>query len=299
MGTINTNSVAKLIVDLDAAVQWMADLGVEIGSGRIATYRKIAAEWDALLNGSTKQSVEQLYPRVSTYAYEVPAFLNIYKAFKMVPSKELSLIASQLRKAVNGPWRIEDETNTSPNPARDFLFESLTAAHVHKPQAGCSAILDAPSDTGFVNDRIHVYIECKRLSSANSIDANLKKASQQLVKAFEHRPRTRNRGLIALDASKIIRPPNHILETRTNEDIGAASRRILSGFVDDNMEEIQRRLYPIDRRIIGLMVYFTSVAVAREDQLFVNVSWWTIVRRRNLNPSDFGFLGRLPSLLAP
>lgn len=48
MGTIKTNSVAQLIVDLDAAVQWMADLGVEIGSGRIATYRKIAAEWDAL-----------------------------------------------------------------------------------------------------------------------------------------------------------------------------------------------------------------------------------------------------------
>lgn len=298
MGKMDISSISQLIEDLDAAVLWMAGLGVDVGSGRISTYRAIAAEWAGILRGSKKLSVQELYPRVSAFAYEVPAFLNIYRAFKAVPKSDLALIASQLRKAVIGPWRIEDESRTSPNPARDFLFESLTAAHVHKPGSGCYAILDSPSDTGFVNERVHVYIECKRLSSSGGIEGNIKKASQQLAISFDKRKKVRNRGLIAMDASKLIRPPDTFLETKTNEEIGPASQRVLSKFADDHMEELQRRLRPADRRIIGFMIYFTSVAVATDDQLFVNVTMWTIVRRRNINPSDSSFLARLPSLLA-
>lgn len=299
MGASDTRSISQLIDELDSAVLWLAGLGVDIGSGRLAVYRKIANEWGALVSGDQKSNVQTLYPRVSTFAYEVPAFLNIYNTFKSVPKDSLASLVKQLSKAVNGSWRIEDETTTGPNPARDFLFEALTAAHVHKPKSNCFAILNAPSDTGFVNERIHTYIECKRLSSTNGIESNLKKACQQLVKAFDHRPRTRNRGLIAIDVSKIIRPPHTILETRTNQEIDAAAGRILSRIVDEYLEEFQHRLHPTDRRIIGLMIYFTSVAVANEDQLFINVSKWTVVRRRNAGPSDLRFLERLPSLLAP
>jgi hypothetical protein len=299
MESFETRQVDQLVAELEATVSWLAEIGVEIGSGRVTQYRKVAHEWASFINGDKKKTVDELYPRVAVFAYEVPALLNIHRSFKGTPRGQLKDIAEKLRKAVQGPWSIDDESITVPNHARNFLFEAITAAHVHSPATGSLAILDSPSDTGFVKAPVHAYVECKRLLSANGIEANLKKACKQLVVSFERRPRTMNRGLIAVDVSKIIRPPGHLLDTKTNDEIGKASSSLLVEFIDEHMNELQERLRSSDRRIVGLMVYFSTVAVARMDQLFVNVAKWSVVRRRGITPADDRFLSELPSTFAP
>jgi hypothetical protein len=298
MEIIRTTPVSSLVDELEKILGWLEELGVRIGQGRLATYAKIASEWDAFLGGGSVLTLDYLYPRVSTLAYEVPAFLNVFKAFGDVPPQNLVQIANMLRKAVHGTISVDEEQLSRPNAARDYLFEALTAAHVHHPQRACHAILNSPSDTGFVKDNYHVYIECKRLSSEAGLQANVRKAADQLEKAFQRRHRTYTRGLVALDVSKFIRPANHILSVADGGQIGPVSTVMLAHLVDRLFDELQRHLSTFDRRIIGFMIFSNFVAVAESDQLFVNVGRWSIVQRRGINPSDKRFLASLPSAMA-
>lgn len=298
MATIRITPTSKLIEDLTASIRWIISLGVNVGSGRLATYLRIAENWDEFVNGKSKLSISELYPGVATFAYEVPAFIAIYHAFNNVPQEQLKNLIRQLKKAVAGPIRIEDETTNSPNPARDFLFEAFTAAYFHKVNSGCESILNSPSDTGFTHSRYRYYIECKRLSSEKGIDENFKKAFSQVVDAINSRVSVRQRGLVALDASKLIRPPNQILQTVRGSQMEGAADYLLSSFINRNMRDFQRRLRGMDRRVIGLMVYSSIVAVADEEQIFVNVGRWAIVRRRHINLHDYQFLEKFPTLMS-
>jgi len=210
METIQTTAISQLVAELQEAVAWIESLGVRIGQGRFSTYARIASEWESFVGGGSALTVSYLYPRVATLAYEVPAFIKIFQTFRNIPNQHLEQVASMLRKAVHGALSIDDEHLTKPNPARDYLFEALTAAHVHRPEKGCNAIFDSPSDTGFTTGRHHVFIECKRLSSDAGLQANVKKAASQLNKAFQRRPRIGNRGLIALDVSRCLVSCDHL-----------------------------------------------------------------------------------------
>jgi hypothetical protein len=299
MSAIQITSASDLVDELAGAADWLEKLGVRIGQGRLSTYAKIASEWDSFVGEKSDLDVDYLYPRVSILAYEVPAFLKIIRAFHDVPIDDLGQIAKMLQKAVHGVVSVDEELLSRPNPARDYLFEALTAAHVHNPENGCTAIFNSPSDTGFILNRHHVFIECKRLNTDAGLQANVRKAANQLEKSFQRSPRTGNRGLIALDVSKIIRPPGQVFGIPESRLVDAASTELITRLVNIYFDELQRHLSQFDHRVIGFMVFCNFVVLVKSDQIFVNVGKWSIVPRSGIDAGDSRFIASLPSIMVP
>ncbi|MEW7848296.1 hypothetical protein AB2N08_06300 [Massilia aurea] len=295
MDSHESRGSAQLIDELGTALAWMQSLGVEVEAGRLAAYRKMAEKWDAAVGGRGKLGVRELAPMIATFAYDVMAFIEIHRAFRAVAQNALGGLIAQLSLAAGGPVRIDDARCTGPRPARDALFRARTAAYLQ--QATGAASFGSAGNTGFAMGRHYLHVVPHRLQPSNDIATGVTATCVRLLSALDGRPGPRSRGLVALDASALITPAGQAPPTLARSAmVGAADHR-LARFIDEQMDVVQNSLRGLDRRIIGLMLMSSSVAVADDDSAFVPVDRWVLVWRENINITDFDLLDRLRGLL--
>ena len=295
MDSHESNRSAQLIDDLDVAFAWMRSLGVTVDAGRLAAYRRMAEKWEDGVGGRGKLGVRELAPIIATFAYDVMAFIEIHRAFRTVAQNALGDLIAQLGLAAGGPVRIDDARCTGPRPARDALFRARTAAYLQ--QATGAASFGGAGSAGFALGRHHLHVVPDRLQPTDDIAAGDTATCVRMLTALDARPGPRNRGLVALDASALITPAGQEPPTLARSVMVDAADHRLARFIDEQMDVVQNSLRKLDRRIIGLMLMSSSVALADDDGAFVPVDRWVLVWRENINISDFDLLDRLRGVL--
>lgn len=295
MDSPESNRSAQLIDDLDLALAWMRSLGVAVDAGRLAAYRKMVEKWDDVVGGRGKLGVRELAPVIATFAYDVMAFTEVHRAFGAVPRAALGGLVVQLSLAAGGPVRIDDGRSPGLRPARDALFRARTAAYLQ--QATGAVSFGAAGNAGLALGRHHLHVMPNRLQSGGDIAAGVAATCAHLLTALDGRPGPRSRGLMALDASALISPPGQVPPMLARSVMHGAADIRLSRFIDEQMDAVQNGLHGLDRRIIGLMLMSSSVALADDDGAFVPVNRWVLVWREHINLSDFDLLDRLRGLL--
>jgi len=293
MASQQSSRTAQLINDLDAAITWIRSLGVEIEPGRHAAYLKMAEKWEDFVCGRGKLGVRELQPIMATFAYEVPALIQIHRSFGACPHAELAGLAVQLSKALREPIRIMDGRATAPYPARDALFNARTAAYVQQVATGGLVPLAADGCATFGHGRHQFFVASERLRPETGIGDSIKAGCARVVTALDSRQRPKSRGLVALDASALVLRPGLALPTQARATMDATVDNLLAEFIDAQMEAVQAILRGMDRRIIGVLTLLSTAAVADDDQSVVHVGRWVLVWRDHINFTDYEVLERL------
>jgi len=210
--SIPTETYEAVFEQYSVAMRWMTALGIKLDPGRTSHYEKIVRHWKDAYKTATADDGQQIFPDFISSMFEVFDFVSIHKAFEGVPAQQLTSIIEKLQKGVNGPINAADETPDS-TAARNFLFEAVVAAKAHRPDKGIEAILDARSDTGIGLNGKKIWVECKRVTNVDKIESNARKASSQLETILAGEVGSGNRGIVALDVSKILNRGDKIIGT--------------------------------------------------------------------------------------
>lgn len=283
--SIPTDSYQAVYNEYSSALQWMNGLGIKLGSGRTAHYDKVLNYWKDTYKEATTEEYQDTFPDFLSSMVEIFDFISIHKAFQDAAPTELSSIAEKLQKAVNGPINAADETPNSTG-ARNFLFEAAVAARAHQPDRGVTAILDARSDTGIRIDSKKIWVECKRITSIEAVESNIRKASKQLERILKQECGAGHRGIVAIDVSKILTRGNKIFVCRTDDELLAKVDWIMDRFISQYSHIWQQVYQRRHKKVIGTIIRFAFMVSSEARNLLVHASQWGMNPRLRVAASD-------------
>jgi hypothetical protein len=286
--TIPKQTNQEFLRKFDEAIEWMRSLRVNVNQGRLTDYRTAAHQWVSMQDEDRdrKKGLEHL-PAITSAVYEVSQFLEIHAAFRDEPLTRLGGIGAKMKQAIEGPVHLQNETEKSSSP-RNYLFEAVTAARLHRPENGSLTIFDSPSDTGFKLLHSSIWVECKRLTSAGRLKANVNKACEQLKRTIDKYPKVNQRGLVALDISKLVTmpPPQYVFESPIEAEIGQRTEAIIDQYIRENHNVWEQEYAGQDSRIIGTLLRLSLIAISKDVRKYVFVHQWGIHPRRGINVDD-------------
>lgn len=282
---IPTESYEKIYQDYSNALGWLEYIGVKIGSGRTNHYRKIIEYWKGAYKIASEGEGEDAFPDFVSSMFEIHSFINIYNAFRDEPKSELSKIVDKLQKGVSGPINAANESPKS-TTARNYIFEVVVAARAHRPKAGIQAILNARSDTGIKIENSKLWIECKRVTTAENIEANVKKASRQLETILKKQSGSGHRGIVALDVTKILNSGDKIYVSKDDTQLISSVDRLMDKFIIEHSHIWQNIYERRDRKVLGTLVNFSFMATSESRNLLVHASQWGLNPRIGISDRD-------------
>lgn len=283
--SIPTENYETIFEQYSAALRWMEELGIKLGSGRTSNYEKTIGYWKDAYKTATTDEGQQIFPDFVNSMLEVFDFINIHRAFYGLPNHELKSIVEKLQKGVNGPINAARETPES-SAARNFLFEVAVAAKAHRPSRGIEAILDARSDTGISLGGKKIWVECKRVTTVEKIESNVRKASSQLEKTLAGAVGSGHRGIVALDISKILNRGDKIFMARNDESLLASVNQLMDHFIENHSLLWERVYERRHKKIIGTIIRFSFMATSEARGLMVHTSQWAINPRLGIAKND-------------
>jgi len=283
--SIATESYEVIYSQYSAALQWMHGLGIKLGPGRTWHYEHIIGHWKDAYKTATANEGKEIFPDFVSSMFEIFDFLSIHQAFQHVAANQLSSIIEKLQKAVNGPINAADETPDS-TAARNFLFEATVAAKAHQPSRGVEAILNARSDTGIRISDNKVWVECKRITSLEKIESNVRKASSQLEAALAKEVGAGHRGIVAIDVSKILNRGDKIFVSPSDGELLASVDRIMDQFISQYSPIWQGIYTRRHKKVIGTIIRFAFMASSGARNLLVHASQWAMNPRVGIASSD-------------
>ncbi|GJL66428.1 MAG: hypothetical protein NPIRA05_13990 [Nitrospirales bacterium] len=294
--TIATDSYENIYKDYADAIEWIRSLGVEITSGRTQFYEKVVGKWTNEYRTASEQQGKEIFPDFVSSVFEIMDFIDIYKSLKNVPASQLLSIASKLQKGVNGPINSATETNES-STARNFIFEALVAARSHRPEKGVQAIFDSPSDTGFRINGKNVWVECKRITSLEKLEANVSKACNQLESSLKRDKTTQHRGLVAIDFTKILHQGDKLYVKQNDRELLDGINSIMDQMIGQCSKEWEKVYLRKSNKIVGTLLRFSTMATSEERNLMIKASQWAVSPRQKASHSDNKLLRELATAM--
>ena len=293
---IPTSSYDTLLNNYQNSLDWMQEIGVKISTGRTNHYSSIVKYWNNEFRTASDSDAKKILPDFVSSIFEIRDFIEIYQAFKDTPKSELTSITEKLQKGVNGPIHSIEETSKS-TTARNFIFEALVAARSHRPDNGVKAILDAVSDTGIYIEDKKIWIECKRLTSIQKIEANTRKACKQLESILKKNSGSGDRGIVALDITKILNPGDKIYVKKNDHELIRTIRGIMDKFIWEYSAQWQKVYRNKNRKIIGTLIRFSFMASSEDRDLMVRAVQWAVNPRLGVSTSTENMLKSLSKSL--
>ncbi|MBO1924582.1 hypothetical protein [Thiomicrorhabdus sp. 6S3-12] len=289
---IPTESYSDKFEQYSEALAWLNKIGVKFSASRIKHYHKTIEYWKDNYRDADDLEVKNEFPNFFSSLFEIYDFIEIYKAFGNEPTDNLHHIIEKLQKGVNGPIHSHDESATS-TEARNFLFEALVAAKSHNPEKGIEAILDAFTDTGVSIEKTKIWIECKRIFSKKKLQANIKKASKQLISHIGRNIGTRHKGVVAIEVTKLINPANDILVAENDSKLKSYIDQTMDSFIQENSEVWETIYKTKNKKIIGTIIKFSFMASSESRNLLVHSSQWGVNPRPGISDDDKNLLIKL------
>lgn len=283
--SIPSASYGSIAEQYKTAINWMESIGVKIGSGRTTHYAKVIDYWKDAYKTASERKAKELLPDFVSSVFEIHDFLDIYNAFKAEPVDALDNIKDKLQKGINGPINSADETANSTS-SRNYIFEVLMAARSHNPNSGVITLLNTDSDTGILTDGKKLWIECKRISSASKIEANIKDASNQLEKILSRKKGSGNRGIVAIDVTKLLNPNGDLYVQKNDSALIASIDGMMEQFITNNSDQWEKVYARRNKKIIGTIIRFSFMATSEARNLFVRAGQWAINPRIDASRAD-------------
>lgn len=283
--SIQTESYEAIAQNYSDALEWMREIGVRLGPNRTQHYQRVVEHWKDEYKTATKEVAKNIFPDFVSSMFEIHDFIDIYRAFHNVPVDQLNHIIEKLQKGVNGPVNAADETQKS-TTARNYLFEATLAARAHRPDKGVETILDAKSDTGIIIGHKKLWVECKRVTSVNKIEANVNKASSQLESILKKQYGSGHRGIVALDVTKLFNAGDKIYVSESDEQLMTSLDQKMDQFIEENSNIWQQLYERRSKKIIGTIIRFAFMCTSESRNLLVHTSQWGMNPRRGAFDSD-------------
>ncbi|KAF3982368.1 MAG: hypothetical protein HFP78_02190 [Methylococcales symbiont of Hymedesmia sp. n. MRB-2018] len=293
---ISSTSYTSIAQDYKGAMQWMESIGVVLGAGRTKHYQKVIEYWKDHYKIASEEQAQKIFPEFVNSMCEISSFIGIYKKLKDEPIAELKGIREKLNKGVNGPIELATETAKS-TTARNFIFEATTAARFHNPKKGISSLLNTVSDTGIHFEKNKIWVECKRITTIKKIEKNIRKASGQLERILREKIGSSNKGLVAIDISKILNKGDNIFVQENDALLISAVEKLMNDFIVQNAKKWENIYASRDRKIIGTVVYFSFMSVSEDRSLLVSVAEWAINPRLNIRTSEENLLNSIVEIV--
>lgn len=293
---IPSKSYENIHESFHAAIEWMNSLGVRIESSRLNNYESILEYWKNNYRVAKVEEGVKIFPDFVGTLNEVNDFIDIFNSFKDTPIVDLSSLVEKLNNGVGGPLfaSLEKGNNSS---ARNFLFELAVAARAHRPLRSVKAALDAPTDTGVYIEGKKIWIECKRISSHKKLEANIRDASRQLENVLSSKIGASNRGMVALDITKIIKPEDTIFVAKNDISLISSTQNLIDEFIKKNhnvWNSIYRRRTD---KIIGTLFRIAFMSSSEARGLLVHTTQWAITPSERCKGMDEQVLKNLVSAL--
>lgn len=295
--SIPTQSFEAIYEQYSATIQWMSGLGINLAQGRTSHYERLLRKWKDDYKNASKEELDEVFPDFVSSMLEISEFVRIYNAFHGVSPDKLASIIEKLRKGVNGPIHSADETSES-TAARNFLFEAIVAAKANRPDRGVEAILDARSDTGIRFNGKKIWVECKRVTTTDKIEKNVRKASSQLEIRLGREVGSGHRGIVALDITKIFNWGDKIFASKDDQELSLSLQREMDEFIKQYSQVWQRIYERRHKKIIGTLVCFSFMATSEARNLLVFASQWGINPRQGIAGNDQKIQEQLATILA-
>lgn len=283
--SIPTESYEAIFEQYSAAIKWMDDLGVKLNPGRTSHYERVLRYWKDAYKTASVDEWRKICPDIFSSVFEVHDFVNIHRAFRNLPPNQLVSIVDKLQKGVNGPINVADETPQS-TADRNYLFEVSVAAKAHRPEKGVEAILDSRSDTGIRIAGKKIWIECKRVTTFDKIERNVRDASRQLQKVFNKEVGSGHRGIVAIDISKVLNSGSKIFVATDDDELLASVNHMMDEFIAQYSgiwQDIYKRRH---RKVIGTIFRLTFMSSSKARNIPVYTSQWAMNPRLGIAASD-------------
>ena len=117
-------------------------------------------------------------------------------------------------------------------------------------------------------------IECKRIQSKEQIGKNVRKAANQLEKSLKNKIGSNNRGIIALDVSKIINPDFDLFVKKNDRDLQNGFNSLIDSFIKNDSHIWQNILKGKNRKIVGVILRVAIMGVSKDRNLLVSMVQW-------------------------
>lgn len=283
--SIPTQSYETLSEDYQSALRWMNGLGVNISSGRTKHYSKILEYWKTAYKSASEQEGNNIFSDFVSTASEISDFIDIYKSLHLEPKDNLRHIVDKLQKGVNGPIQSAEETSKS-TTARNYIFEALVAARCNVPKGSVQAILNSQSDTGIKVGGKKIWVECKRITSLNKLEANTRKARDQLIKVLNSKNGSGHRGMVAIDFTKVLNDGDKLLVKEDDVLLQESITQIMDLFIQQYSAQWEKVYQSKTKKIIGTMLRFSTMATSEKRNLLVRVSEWVVNPRIGIKSND-------------
>jgi len=291
---IQTANYADTYDEFAAAISWIERLQLDPSRGRVSQYQKDLRYWKDNYQSTPNDELRRRFTDFINTIHDANDLISVYRKFRSTPITKLESIREKLEKSLNGPIKRQDE-RPGTSTARNFLFEALVAARLHHPEVGIRALLDAKTDTGFKAQNRKVWIECKRITSLNKLEANVRDAAKQLERAFKKHPGSAHRGLVAIDISKLFNDGSKILVKPTENALLSDMRVYSETFIKDHRHKWEKVYRDRDKRIMGTLIRFSTMASVEERNLPTVTDEWTVNPRDHLPQDDHQFLKQIAS----
>ncbi|MBF1803707.1 hypothetical protein [Alloalcanivorax profundimaris] len=263
---VGAQSFDELRNEFVEAEEWLREIGFSTDNNRVAAYRKLI---DVLVALYENEKFEEINEELSSYLnalYEANEIIFIHKTIGGV---QPALIKDRIEKIVSGPDNYKDE-GASGNRARNFAFELLVAGRFMG--SGFVVGFDSVTDVVVENDGIRLLIECKRPVSKNSACRNVNRAIKQIKKRMRGVGNNATRGIVAIDAGRIINDGFKVLVGDDETNLNERLRRCVYDFIEMNRD---KWLALRKKGVLGVMVRFSCMAINKENNMYTYCQYYS------------------------
>lgn len=269
--SISRQPYQNILNEFELTIDWLNDLGISTENSRVSQYHQFMLDLTENYKALSFEESKEKFPNLISYIVDIFNFNQIHKALSGFDKGQLLSFSPIIKEAIKGPANQIDEGRKT--TARNFLFEAMVAARFHLPDSGVSMIPNPITDVA-VNVLNHeLLIECKRISSENKFESNIKKAAKQLNNAFSKKCTSQLCGLIAVNISKLINPQDCLLLCETPEEVKNLASLKLQEFVNRKLESLAPILSK-NHKVIGVLFLFNCISIC--DNLPIHTTEWVL-----------------------
>jgi hypothetical protein len=238
--------------DLDPALNWLNDLGIDHSKTRIGNYRRN-------LDQLEKLDISKAHLSGDTFdtAVEAADLVIIHKA---LGKRQDEVLRRRLKEFVKGPVHSRDEKPQagSTYKARSTGLELLIASHF--AMAGFDVSFDTISDVVVSDKRTVFHIECKRPSKIENVEDCIGEAYSQLKTRYDsYKGIIPQRGFAVVSITKCMNPENEQYIFDKEEDIYSALSYTGNQFLEQNRNIFYKGLNELTMGVIMYLQIATSL----------------------------------------
>ncbi|GGY11624.1 hypothetical protein GJV26_29450 [Massilia dura] len=237
---------------LTEACEWLKRNGVQVSNTRVGRYLKILRELnEARANNSLDAYHEKNGHVWINAAFESEELIWLYNSLKEHSNEK---VIERLKLAVKGNdlFATDESDNAS---GRNFSLELSTAGAF--AATGSSVDFGGEADVRVLFHERELFIECKRLKSANKAEKRIKHGFEQLKKRYSTANSAKAaRGILVLSISKLANEGFNLYKGKNPIELSQQLQAEARTFIEAHKQQLAKRTR--DKRTIATVILYDA-----------------------------------------